>query len=126
MIVLVTLHRGTPERQRPLRLLDSAKGVALTDRGEEAPAEERSGYTSRRRFLQGAAGTMGVLGASLAAPGVFYKMADAIAATPARPAVGTKTPPQEQYLLQNTQVINVDGSGLHGKHGSVAIHVPPL
>ena len=55
-----------------------------------------------------------------------------IAATPARPVssgtpVGGGTPPaQEQYLLQDTQVINVDGSGLQHKHGSVAIHVPPL
>jgi hypothetical protein len=67
-----------------------------------------------------------VLGASLAAPGVFYKMADAIAASPPRPAAGAKPPAQEQYLLQNTQVINVDGSGLQKKHGSVAVHVPPL
>jgi hypothetical protein len=84
------------------------------------------GQMSRRRFLQGAGGTVGVLGASLAAPGVFYKMADAIAATPARPAVGTKPPAQEQYLLQGTQIIKVDGSGLQHKHGSVAVHVPAL
>jgi hypothetical protein len=62
----------------------------------------------------------------LAAPGTFYKMADAIAATPKRPAAGTKPPAQEQYLLQGTQVINVDGSGLQHKHGPVAVHVPPL
>src|ERR1700722_12697838 len=99
---------------------------ALTDRDENALHEVPSGYASRRRFLKGAAGTIGVLGASLAAPGVFYKMADAIAAPPARSAVGAKPPAQEQYLLQNTQVINVDRSGLHHKHGSVAIHVPPL
>jgi hypothetical protein len=66
-----------------------------------------------------------VLGASLAVPGVFYKMAEAIAAPPARPAVATPTA-QEQYLLQNTQVINVDGSGLQSTYGSVAIDVPPL
>jgi hypothetical protein len=98
----------------------------LADRNEEALAEAPLGYSSRRRFLQGAAGTIGVLGASLAVPGVFYKMADAIAAPPARSAVGAKPPAQEQYLLQNTQVINVDRSGLQHKHGSVAIHVPPL
>jgi hypothetical protein len=97
----------------------------VTDRDEEELAEAPLAYTSRRRFLQGAAGTIGVLGASLAAPGVFYKMADAIAATPARAAVATK-PAQEQYLLQGTQVINVDGSGLQHKHGSVAVEVPPL
>jgi hypothetical protein len=97
----------------------------LTDRDGDALAEAPAGYT-RRRFLQGAAGTIGVLGASLAAPGVFYKMADAIAAPPSRVPAGAKPPAEEQYLLQNTQVINVDGSGLQHKHGSVAIHVPPL
>ena len=97
----------------------------MTDRDEEALAGTL-GYTSRRRFLQGAAGTIGVVGASLAAPGVFYRMADALAAPPRRPAVGAKTPAQEQYLLQDTQVINVDGSGLQRTHGPVAIDVPPL
>jgi hypothetical protein len=92
---------------------------------EEGLSQATLGYLSRRRFLQGAAGTVGVLGASLAAPGVLYKMADAIAATPARSSAGTK-PVQEQYLLQGTQVINVDGSGLQKKHGSVAVHVPAL
>jgi hypothetical protein len=99
---------------------------AVTDGDEGTLAEAPSGYTSRRRFLQGAAGTIGVLGASLAAPGVFYKMADAIAAAPARPAGSAKAPPQEQYLLQGTQVINVDGSGVQHTHGSVAVHVPAL
>jgi hypothetical protein len=98
----------------------------VTDRDEEALAEAPLAYTSRRRFLQGAAGAVGLLGASLAAPGVFYRMADAIAAPPARLAGDAKAPAQEQYVLQNTQVINVDGSGLQRKHGSVAVHVPPL
>jgi hypothetical protein len=97
----------------------------LTVGDEEALAEAPLGHTSRRRFIQGAVGTIGALGASLAAPGVFYKMADAIATAPARP-VGAKPPSQEQYLLENTQVINVNGSGLQHKHGSVAVHVPPL
>jgi hypothetical protein len=98
----------------------------VTGRDEDALAEVPLGHVSRRRFLQGAAGTVGVLGASLASPGVFYKMADAIAATPKRPAGSAKAPAQEQYLLQGTQVINVDGSGVQHKHGSVAVHVPPL
>src|SRR5271170_1600073 len=120
MIVLVTQHRGTPESgQRPLRFVGLGQGsCALTDGDEEARAEGPSGYTSRRRILQGAAGIVGVLGASLAAPGVFYKMADAIAAPPARPAGSSKPPAQEQYLLRDTQVINVDGSGVQRKHGS--------
>lgn len=98
----------------------------MTDREPGVPAEALSVSTTRRRFLQGAAGTVGVLGASLAAPGVFYKMADAIAAPPARAVAATRSPAQEQYLLQGTQVINVDGSGLQSKRGSVAVHVPPL
>jgi hypothetical protein len=98
----------------------------VSNGNNKALDEGQAGSTSRRRFLQGAVGAAGVLGASLAAPGVFYKMADTMAATPTRPVVRRKSPAQEQYLLQNTQVINVDGSGLQHKHGSVAIHVPPL
>ena len=92
----------------------------MTDNNENARAERPRGNTSRRRFLQG---TAGAFGAALASPGL-YKMADAIAAPPARPAAAPATL-QEQYLLQDTQVVNVDGSGLQSKHGSVAVHVPP-
>ena len=99
---------------------------SLTDGNEEALADPPLGYTSRRRFLQGAAGTIGVLGASLAAPGVFYKMADAIAATPARPAVGAKPPAQEQYLLQRHSGHQRRRLGLAEQAWSVAVHVPPL
>jgi hypothetical protein len=98
----------------------------MTDGNEDAVGGELRGYASRRRFIQGAAGTLGAFGASLALPGSFYKMVDAIAAPPVRPAVAASPPTQEQYLLQDTQVINVDGSGLKSKHGSVAVHVPPL
>ncbi len=105
-------------------MTDSDISVANGDEG--ALAEPPPGHTSRRRFLRGAAGATSVVGASLAAPGVFYRMADAIAATPARPAASAKPPAQEQYLLQGTQVINVDGSGLQSKNGSVAVDVPPL
>ena len=97
----------------------------MTDADKERLTEAPT-YASRRRFLQATAGTAGLLGASLAAPGFFYKMADAIATPPDRPAAGATLPPEEQYLLQATQVINVDGSGLQHKRGSVAIHVPPL
>jgi hypothetical protein len=94
----------------------------MTAGDEEAIAEALRGHTSRRRFLVGAAGT---LAAALASTGI-YELIDTIARPPHRPAVGAKRAPQEQYLLQNTQVINVDGSGLQSKHGPVAIHVPPL
>ena len=105
-------------------MTDRDESVAGGDEG--ALAEPPPGRTSRRRFLRGAAGATGALGASLAAPGVFYKMADAIAAPPARPAAGARPPAQEQHLLQGTQVVDVDGSGLQSRHGSVAVHVPPL
>ena len=99
---------------------------SVTGGDESVLAEPPLGHTGRRGFLRVAAGATGVLGASLATPGVFYKMADAIAAPPARPAAQARPPAQEQYLLQGTQVINVDGSGLQRKHGSVAVHAPPL
>jgi hypothetical protein len=98
----------------------------MTDRIEDAIAESSQGITSRRRFLKGAAGTAGLLGATLAAPGFFYEMADAIAATPRRSSTRGSARAQEQYLLQGTQVINVDGSGVQHKRGAVAVHVPPL
>jgi hypothetical protein len=52
-------------------------------------------------------------------------MVDAVAAPPRRPGYGGKPPLQEQYLLQDTQVIHVDGAGLEHEYG-VAVHVPPL
>ena len=98
----------------------------MTDTNEDVVASEARRSASRRRFLQGTAGAVGALGASLALPGTFYKMADAIAEPPARPAGVAGPPPQEQYRLQGTKVINVDGSGLQSRHGSVAVDVPPL
>jgi hypothetical protein len=79
--------------------------------------------TTRRRFLQGTAGTVGAV---LATPGGFYKMVDAVAQPPRRSAHDNRPPLQEQYLLQNTRVINLDDSGLQSKHGSVAVEVPAL
>jgi hypothetical protein len=98
----------------------------MTDTNKDAIASDARRSTSRRRFLQGTAGTVGAVGASLALPGTFYKMVDAIAEPPARPAGVTGSPLQEQYLLQDTKVIDVDGSGIQSKHGSVAVEVPPL
>jgi hypothetical protein len=98
----------------------------MTDIFEDAVAGQPRGFVNRRRFLQGTAGTLGAFGASLALPGTFYKMADAIAAPPVRSAVTALVPAQEQYLLQGTQVINVSGSGIKSDHGDVAVDVPPL
>ena len=95
----------------------------MTDSNEQSSAGRPRENTSRRRFLQGSAGT---LGAVLASPGYFYKMVDAIAEPPHRTTVAASPPPQEQYLLRGGQVINLDGSGLQRKHGPVAVHVPPL
>src|SRR5580692_9370035 len=78
--------------------------------------------TTRRGFLQGTAATFG---AALLSPGDFYKMVDAVAAPPRRAAYAARPLLPEQYLLQDTQVINLDGSGLSRKYG-VAVHVPPL
>jgi hypothetical protein len=95
----------------------------MTDSNGNARAERSRGDTSRRRFLQGTAGT---LGGVLASPGIFYQMVDALAQPPDRLAVTERVAPQEQYLLQNTQVINVNRAGVKSRHGTVAVHVPPL
>ena len=99
----------------------------MTDRDEDALAEAPLGsYEAGAVFFkeQPAPSVCSVRLWPLRAS--FTEMADAIAAPPVRPAVGAKPPAQEQYLLRDTQVINVDGSGLQSKHGSVAVHVPPL
>jgi hypothetical protein len=96
----------------------------MTDSNENARAGLLHGNTSRRRFLQGTAGTFG---AALVFPGI-YKMLDTIAVPPNRPAIALadSTFSQEQYLLQNAQVINVDAFGVESSNGSVAIEVPAL
>jgi hypothetical protein len=80
--------------------------------------------TSRRRFLQGSAATFG---AAMAFPGI-YRMLDTVAVRPDRPAVALAdiSFSQEQYLLQDAQVINVDPFGVESSNGSVAIEVPAL
>jgi hypothetical protein len=90
---------------------------------KDARAGQPREITTRRRFLRGTAGTFG---AALAAPGTLYKVVDAVAEPPRRPAVAASPPRQEQYRLQNTRVINLDGSGVQSKHGAVAVEVPAL
>ena len=94
----------------------------MTDSNENARAGRPGGDTSRRRFLQG---TAGAFGAALASPGI-YKMIDTIAEPPDRLAVAGIPPIQEQYLLQDEQVINVDGSGVKSSNGTIAVQVPAL
>jgi hypothetical protein len=94
----------------------------MTDSNENARAGLPRENLSRRHFLQGTAGTFG---AALAYPGI-YKMIDTIAKPPDRPAVAASPFTQEQYLLQNEQVINVDPSGVQSAHGTVAVRVPTL
>jgi hypothetical protein len=95
----------------------------MTDSNENARVGRLGEDTSRRRFLQGMTGT--AFGAALVSPGI-YKMIDTIAKPPARPTVAGIQPIQEQYLLQNEQVINVDPQGVESSNGSVAIRVPTL
>jgi hypothetical protein len=94
----------------------------MTDNNENARVGRPGGDTSRRRFLQGTAGTFGL---ALASPGI-YKMIDAIAEPPDRPAAAHIRPIQEQYLLQNEQVLNVDRFGVHREDGKIAVRVPAL
>src|ERR1700759_1557117 len=94
----------------------------MTDNNENARAGRPGGETSRRGFLQG---TTGAFGAALVSPGI-YKMIDTIAKPPDRPAAAGVQPIQEQYLLQNEQVINVDPQGVERRKGTVAIRVPTL
>ena len=94
----------------------------MTDNNENARAGRPGGDTSRRRFLQG---TTGAFGAALVSPGI-YKLIDTFAKPPDRPAAAGVRPIQEQYLLQNEQVINVDAFGVERSKGSVAVRVPAL
>src|SRR5216683_2242998 len=94
----------------------------MTDRNENVPAGRPRGNLSRRRLLKGTAGT---LGAALGSAGI-YKMIDTIAEPPDRPAAATSPPMQEQYLLQNEQVVRVNGSGVKSSNGRIPVRVPAL
>jgi hypothetical protein len=80
------------------------------------------GNLSRRRLLRGTAGT---LGAALGSAGI-YKMIDTIADPPQRVAVAAGPPSQEQYILQNEQVVKVNGSGVKSSNGTILVRVPAL
>ena len=94
----------------------------MTDSNENARAGRPRENLSRRRLLQGTAGTFG---AALAFPGI-YKMIDTFAKPPVRPAAAASQTTQEQYVLQGEQLIMVNGSGLQSSDGTIAVHVPAL
>jgi hypothetical protein len=94
----------------------------MTDDDEKMRAGRPRGNLSRRRLLQGTAGTLGV---ALGSAGI-YKMIDTIAEPPDRPAVAASPPSQEQYILQNEQVVRVNGSGVKSSNGTILVRVPAL
>ncbi|MFJ6902990.1 DUF7405 family protein [Streptomyces griseoluteus] len=89
---------------------------------ENSRAGRPGGNLNRRRLLQGTAGTFG---AALASVGI-YKMIDTMAQPPDRPTFAGIPPVQEQYILQNEQVIMVDGAGVQSSKGTIAVRVPAL
>jgi len=53
-------------------------------------------------------------------------MVDTIAQPPDRPAVASSPPSQEQYIVQNEQVVKVNGSGVKSSNGTIPGRVPAL
>ena len=94
----------------------------MTDHDENKQAGRPRGNFSRRRLLQG---TGGALGVALASAGI-YKMIDTIAEPPDRLDVAVNPPDQEQYVLQNEQVVKVNGSGVKSSNGTIPVRLPPL
>ncbi|MFJ5216765.1 hypothetical protein ACIP98_18855 [Streptomyces sp. NPDC088354] len=93
----------------------------MKDGDDHAPAGPPRGNVTRRRILQGTAG----VGAALASAGI-YEMIDTLAKPPSRPVAADSSPLQEQYILQNEQVVMVDGSGVKSRRGTIAVRVPAL
>lgn len=94
----------------------------MTDGNENERAGGSRRALNRRRVLQGTAGTFG---AALASAGI-YKMIDAIAEPPDRPAASGGPPVQEQYILPNERVVMVDNSAVQSSKGTIAVRVPAL
>ena len=84
-------------------------------------ARRPRGNLSRRRLLQGTAGT---LGAALASAGI-YKVIDTIADPPDRLAIADSPPSQEQYILQDVRMVMDNGSGMKSSNGTISVLVPP-
>ncbi|MGW7236668.1 DUF7405 family protein [Streptomyces sp. NPDC054804] len=94
----------------------------MKDSDENERTGRPRGILSRRRLFQGTAGTFG---AALASAGI-YELIDTIAEPPSRPTATDSPPSQEQYILQNEQVVMVNGSGVKSSDGKIAVRVPAL
>src|SRR5260221_537288 len=114
------LAQATEERHVQARR--RCRMPASDESNEPVPASEPHGELSRRRFLQGTALT---LGAALASAGI-YELIDSIAYPPERAAFAATEPLQEQYILQNEQVIEVNGAGVESSAGTIGVRVPAL
>jgi hypothetical protein len=95
---------------------------ASDESNKPVPTGGPHGELSRRRFLQGTALT---LGAALASAGI-YELIDTIAQPPARAAFAATQPMQEQYIVQNLQIIQDNGSGVNSAGGTIPVVVHPL
>src|SRR3989440_9356463 len=94
----------------------------MSNNDEKMFAGEQRKALSRRRFLTGTART---LGAALASAGI-YELIDTIAQPPERPAFAAIQPLQEQYIVQNLQIIKDNGSGVNSSNGTIPVIVHPL
>src|SRR5258708_29996262 len=94
----------------------------MTNNDEKMFAAEQHKALSRRRFLKG---TVGTVGAALASAGI-YEMIDTLAQPPERAAFAATQPLQEQYIIQNLQIIKDNGSGINSSNGTIPVVVHPL
>jgi len=92
----------------------------MTHDNEQLSAAEPHRILSRRRFLQD------TLGAALASAGI-YEIIDTMARPPERAAFAASQPwPEEQYVIENLQVIMDNGSGVSSSTGTIPVVVHPL
>jgi len=94
----------------------------MTNNDENMFAAEQHKALSRRHFLNG---TVRTVGAALASAGI-YEMIDTIAQPPERAAFADTQPLQEQYIIQNLQIIKDNGSGTNSSNGTIPVVVHPL
>src|SRR5258706_12979816 len=94
----------------------------MTNNDENMFAGERHKELSRRRFLQG---TVGTVGAGLASAGI-YEIIDTLVQPPERAAFAAGQPLEEQYIVENLQIIRDNGSGTNSSNGTIPVVVHPL